>query len=213
MRGSGVRVSPAAPSPVRGDDGLQACLAREGRLHGPAMASECLVSKGYTNAEKAFATNYAPGDVVAFHRPYKRVGVEKGDECRVIGVDHKAREVLLEDGAMRPLGAWAAAIPHHCEPRICSAVSVGCRGRNALRRSMTLGRRAPKLIMEIRWSANGKRRQRRRRGRRSPVTTGRPAPARLAGGVPPARYLTVKRLPRKRRSSRRQSKVRRLSPR
>ena len=73
-------------------------LAREGRIHGPAMESERLVSKGYTNAEKALAGNYAAGDVVAFHRPYKRIGVEKGDERRVMGVDHKARAVLLDDG-------------------------------------------------------------------------------------------------------------------
>ena len=73
-------------------------LAREGRLHGPAMESERLVSKGYTNAEKALAANYGPGDVVAFHRPYKRIGVEKGDERQVIGVDHRRREVLLDDG-------------------------------------------------------------------------------------------------------------------
>ena len=73
-------------------------LAREGRIHGAAMESERLVSKGYTNAEKALAGNYAAGDVVAFHRPYKRIGVEKGDERRVTGVDHKARAVLLDDG-------------------------------------------------------------------------------------------------------------------
>ncbi len=72
-------------------------LAREGRIHGPAMASERLVSMGYTNAEKALAGNYGVGDVVAFHRPYKRIGVEKGDERRVMGVDHKARAVLLDD--------------------------------------------------------------------------------------------------------------------
>ncbi|MCY3846064.1 MAG: relaxase domain-containing protein [Acidobacteria bacterium] len=72
-------------------------LAREGRLHGLAMQSERLLSKGYTNAEKALAGNYAPGDVVAFHRPYKRIGVAKGDERRVMGVDHRNREVLLED--------------------------------------------------------------------------------------------------------------------
>ena len=73
-------------------------LAREGRIHGPAMESERLVSKGYTNAEKSLAGNYGPGDVVAFHRPYKRIGVGKGDERRVMGVDHKARAVLLDDG-------------------------------------------------------------------------------------------------------------------
>ena len=73
-------------------------LAREGRVHGLAMESERLVSMGYTNAEKALAGNYGPGDVVAFHRPYKRIGVEKGDERRVVGVDHRSREVLLDDG-------------------------------------------------------------------------------------------------------------------
>ena len=36
--------------------------------------------------------------MVAFHWPYKRIGVQKGDEPRVAGVDHKAREVLLGDG-------------------------------------------------------------------------------------------------------------------
>ena len=73
-------------------------LAREGRVHGPAMGSERLVSKGYTNAEKALADNYEPGDVVAFHRPYKRIGVEKGDERRVTGIDRRAGAVLLADG-------------------------------------------------------------------------------------------------------------------
>ena len=72
-------------------------LAREGRIHGPAMESERLVSKGYTNAEKALAGNYAIGDVVAFHRPYKRIGVEKGEERRVAGVDYRTGAVLLDD--------------------------------------------------------------------------------------------------------------------
>ena len=71
-------------------------LAREGRIVGPAMQTERLVSKGYTNAEKALAANYAPGDTVAFHRPYKRLGVQKGDERRVAGVDHRKRTVRLE---------------------------------------------------------------------------------------------------------------------
>ena len=91
-------------------------LAREERIHGPAMQSERLVSRGYTNAEKALAGNYAVGDVVAFHRPYRRIGVGKGDERRVTGVNHKAREVLLDDGkggriAWKPgeIGGAAAA--------------------------------------------------------------------------------------------------------
>ena len=71
-------------------------LVREGGIAGPAMETERLVSKGYTNAEKAVGSNYAPGDVVAFHRPYKRLGVDKGDERRVAGVDHRRRIVHLD---------------------------------------------------------------------------------------------------------------------
>ena len=75
-------------------------LVRDGTVHGPAMNAERLVSMGYTNAEKTLAANYREGDVVAFHRPYKRLGVEKGDELRVAGVNHGTRTVNLlgEDG-------------------------------------------------------------------------------------------------------------------
>ena len=72
-------------------------LAREGAIHGPAFRGERLVSHGYTRAEKALAANYAPGDVVVFHRPYRRLGVDKGDERRVIEVDRRSGTVLLED--------------------------------------------------------------------------------------------------------------------
>ena len=71
-------------------------LARDGAIHGPAFEGKRLVSRGYTSAEKALAANYGRGDVVAFHRPYKRIGVEKGDERRVVGVDHGSRTVMLE---------------------------------------------------------------------------------------------------------------------
>ena len=70
-------------------------LTRDGVVHGPAMQTERLVSRGYTNAEKALARNYMAGDVVGFHRPYKRLGVEKGDELRVAGVDRTAGTVRL----------------------------------------------------------------------------------------------------------------------
>ena len=70
-------------------------LARDGVIRGPAMTSERLVSHGYTNAEKMLAANYAPGDVVAFHRDYKSLGVAKGDERRVAGVDHRKGTVML----------------------------------------------------------------------------------------------------------------------
>ena len=80
-------------------------LVRDGAVHGPAMTVERLVSRGYTSAEKTLAANYRPGDTVAFHRPYKRLGVEKGDELRVAGVDHRTRTVNLEGADDRSV-AW-----------------------------------------------------------------------------------------------------------
>ena len=80
-------------------------LVRDGAVHGPATTVERLVSRGYTNAEKTLAANYMRGDVVAFHRPYKRLGVEKGDELRVAGVDRKTRTVNLEGADGRSV-AW-----------------------------------------------------------------------------------------------------------
>ena len=71
-------------------------LVRDGAVHGPAMNAERLVSRGYSNAEKTLAANYAPGDTVAFHRSYKRLGVDKGDELRVLGVDRRAHTVTLQ---------------------------------------------------------------------------------------------------------------------
>ena len=80
-------------------------LVRDGAVHGPAMTVERLVSRGYTSAEKSLAANYRPGDVVAFHRPYKRLGVEKGDELRVARVDRATRTVGLEGAEGRSV-AW-----------------------------------------------------------------------------------------------------------
>ncbi len=80
-------------------------LERDGIVHGPALDAERLVSRGYTSAEKTLAANYRPGDTVAFHRPYKRLGVEKGDELRVAGVDRKTRTVTLEGADGRSV-AW-----------------------------------------------------------------------------------------------------------
>ncbi len=78
------------------NDHVRERLTREGHIRGRAMQFDRLVSKGYTRAEKALAGNYSPGDVVAFHRSYKRLGVEQGEERRVAGVDHGRRVVHLE---------------------------------------------------------------------------------------------------------------------
>ena len=71
-------------------------LIRDGLVKGKAVETERLVSKGYTNAEKALAGNYSAGDVVGFHRPYKRLGVNKGDELGVRSVDQEGGTVSLQ---------------------------------------------------------------------------------------------------------------------
>ena len=83
-------------------------LARDGVIRGPAHQGERLVSHGYTNAEKTLAANYAPGDIVAFHRDYRSLGVGKGDERRVARVDAAVGTVFL-DG---PKGEQVAWRPH-----------------------------------------------------------------------------------------------------
>ena len=79
-------------------------LIRDGTVKGPKLMAERLISRGYTHAEKTLAANYAAGDVVAFHRPYLRLGVEKGDELRVAGVDQDSGTVNLigKDGEPVP---------------------------------------------------------------------------------------------------------------
>ncbi len=115
-------------------------LAREGRITGPALQTQRLVSKGYTRAEKALAANYAPGDVVAFHRPYKRLGVEKGDERRVERVDHENRTVHLN----APNGSTVAWKPSQIGGR---------QGGSEVFRSETIELRAGD---RIRWTRNDK---------------------------------------------------------
>ncbi len=64
-------------------------------ITGPTYAVNRRASKGYTNAEKALAVNYRHDDIVAFHRPYKRLEVKKGDELRVVSNNPKSGVVLL----------------------------------------------------------------------------------------------------------------------
>ena len=115
-------------------------LVREGRVAGPALLTKRLVSKGYTNAEKALAANYAPGDVVAFHRSYKRLGVEKGEERRVLDVDRERGTVRLEG----PGGSFVDWKP---------AQIGGRRGGTEVYRTETIELRAGD---RVRWTRNDK---------------------------------------------------------
>ena len=76
---------------------IRAQLVAEGAIAGPVRAGEKLVSRGLTRAQMTVAGNYAPGDTVIFNRAYKTLGVEAGDERRVVGVDRQWKRVDLAD--------------------------------------------------------------------------------------------------------------------
>ena len=65
-------------------------LIREGQVTGSALETVRLMSRGYTRAQKSLADNYTAGSVVGFHRGYKRLGVEQGDELQVHNIDRRA---------------------------------------------------------------------------------------------------------------------------
>ena len=77
-------------------------LIREGQVTGPALETVRLMSRSYTRAQKSLADNYTAGSVVGFHRAYKRLGVEQGDELPVHNIDRRAGTVNLigKDGAL-----------------------------------------------------------------------------------------------------------------
>ena len=56
---------------------------------GPAPRGEKLVPRDLTRAEMARASNYNVRDTVIFTRPYKRLGVGKGEERRVARIDRR----------------------------------------------------------------------------------------------------------------------------
>ncbi len=72
-------------------------LVAEGAISGPARQGEKLVARDLTRAQMARASNYNIGDTVIFTRPYKTLGVEKGDERRVAGIDRRWGVLRLED--------------------------------------------------------------------------------------------------------------------
>ena len=80
-------------------------LVAEGAISGPARPGEKLVARDLTRAQMARASSYSIGDTVIFTRPYKTLGVEKGDERRVAGIDRRWGVLRLED-AKGDLTPW-----------------------------------------------------------------------------------------------------------
>ena len=90
-------------------DGINATvregLVAEGAVSGPSMEVDRLVPRDLTRAEMTRASSYGVGDTVIFARPYRTLGVERGDERRVASVDRRWGVVRLED-AKGDLARW-----------------------------------------------------------------------------------------------------------
>ena len=82
-------------------DGINAAirdgLVAEGAISGPARPGEKLVQRDLTRAQMGRAANYSVGDTVIFARPYKTLGVEKGDERKVARFTHNGHTIILAD--------------------------------------------------------------------------------------------------------------------
>ena len=72
-------------------------LVAEGAISGPVREGAKLVPRDLTRAEMARASNYNVGDTVIFTRPYKRLGVEKGDARTVVRLEDNGHSVVLSD--------------------------------------------------------------------------------------------------------------------
>jgi len=70
-------------------------LKKEGTVHGPEFGSSRLVAKGFTEAEKAQADSYRPGDAIKFQRDYKNLGANKDADYLVDKVDKRNNVVHL----------------------------------------------------------------------------------------------------------------------
>ena len=81
-------------------------LLGEGSLSGPAREVERLVAAELGPAALADPASYAPGDTVIFLRPYKRLGVGKGDE-RAEGIVFAAGLITLATAR----AAWMQSHP------------------------------------------------------------------------------------------------------
>ena len=72
-------------------------LVAEGAVSGPARQGERLVARDLTRAETGRAASYDVGDTVIFTRPYKTLGVDKGDERRVARFVNDGHAIVLAD--------------------------------------------------------------------------------------------------------------------
>ena len=79
------------------NDTIRDGLVAEGAVSGAAWQGEKLVSRDLTRAQMGRRSNYNVGDTMIFARPYKTLGVDKGDERTVARFIHNGHTVILAD--------------------------------------------------------------------------------------------------------------------
>jgi conjugative relaxase-like TrwC/TraI family protein len=77
--------------------GLQA----KGELGSDAFQVQVLRSKDLTDVQKRYAHNYSKGDVLILSKTYKRLGLEKNQQYRVLEVQPESNRLVLSAGGER----------------------------------------------------------------------------------------------------------------
>jgi len=70
-------------------------LRSEGTLRGVRRQTTVLVKRDLTDAERGDARSYRVGDVLEFHKRYRRLGVESGERLEVVGLDEQTRTLTI----------------------------------------------------------------------------------------------------------------------
>lgn len=87
------------------NDAIRARLAEQGELRGEAQQLRALEAKDLTRAQAREAGSYEVGDIVRAGRAYQSLGMNAGDQARVVEVDVDRNRITIEkpDGSRAEL--------------------------------------------------------------------------------------------------------------
>ena len=90
---------------------MRAGLQDEGALGADGFAMQSLRRKDLTTAQASYLNAYAPGDVLVPIQDYRKQGLIRGEQYRVIAVNPEAQQVVLETPNGSVLSVDPAACP------------------------------------------------------------------------------------------------------
>lgn len=70
-------------------------LQKDGQIRGKAVTADILKQKDMSIADRSFANSYKVGDVVQFHKTYKRAGISQGDYLTVTNINDVSNSICF----------------------------------------------------------------------------------------------------------------------